>query len=272
MVEISEKNLAFAAIGVSVMGIAIAFMQASHLGLLSTVILAIGGIGAAISYGLFQAGYIIMPMITSRLGVKEIMAEGYVIPPSQNVVLRNVGGIFYATKFLSAKFYEAATVGEEETTTAYMDLWERAMENIKFPMKFNLICYPEDIVKYRERIETERARAQLRLGKEKEKERPDPLAIDKWEREIAMLNEKLARLTAGERPMGVLMYVSTTGVGVSEKAAIAAAERQANEIRSTVANALNLEISPIDGEDMKKCFKWEFFIPPEPKKFLEVVG
>ena len=116
-------------------------------------------------------------------------------------------------------------------------------------------------------MQTDRAGAQIKLGKEKEKPNPDALTIDKWEREIDRLNDMLSRLTSGEKPMGTLMYIATTGVGVSEDAAIAQAKKQVDEVRSTVANALNIEIVPLKGEDMKKCFKWERAIPPEPKDF-----
>ena len=37
---------------------------------------------------------------------------------------------------------------------------------------------------------------------------------------------------------------------------------QAKEVASVISNALNAEAVPLVGEDMKKCFEWEFAIPP----------
>jgi len=270
MVELTERNAALAAIGLCLFATAITFMNLSSLGgIFGVILIIIGVLGMAATYVLFTMGYAVMPFMTSTLGVSDLLGNGYKIPPSQDVVIRNVGGIYHATMYMSARFYEAATSEvEEEMTVAYMDLWERALAGIKFPFKFCLISFPEDIAKYRENLETQRYAATIKLGKEREKPNPDALTIDKWEREIARLNAMLARLTAGEKPMGAVMYVATTGIGVNEAAAIAAAQRQVGEIRSTVANALNLDIKVVKGEDLKRCFTWEFYIPPDRAEFV----
>jgi len=270
MVELTERNAAIAAIGLSGFGAVMAFMNMGPLGgLLAIALVAIGVAGAGVSYASFAMGYLVMPLITTTLKVSEQMGNGYKLPASQDVVLRGIGGVYQATSYMSARFYEAASSeAEEAQTTAYMELWERALSNIKFPFKLSLITYLEDIAKYREDIETQRYASTIKLGKEKEKPNPDALVIDKWEREIARLNQMLARLTSGEKPMAAVMYVVTTGVGVNEEAAVAASRRQVGEIRSTVANALNIEIKPVKGEDLKRCFRWEYYIPPDRKEFL----
>jgi len=40
---------------------------------------------------------------------------------------------------------------------------------------------------------------------------------------------------------------------------------QANELKANFSNTLNVEITNLSGEDMKKCFEWEIAIPPAPK-------
>jgi len=214
---------------------------------------------------IYKVGFMILPLITKILKVTEIRAGGFEIPPSQDVILKNVGGLYYATMFLYGRFYESAAVGVQEEQASYMDLWERAVASIKFPFKFCIMTYIEDILKYREDIETKRAAAQLRLGREREKPRPDPIMIDKWEREVARQNEMLARLSAGEKPMGTIMYITTTAIGASPEAAIAAVKAQANELKANFSNTLNIEITTLTGEDMKKCFEWEVAFPPTPK-------
>jgi hypothetical protein len=211
-------------------------------------------------------------MVTKFLKVTEIRAGGYEIPPTQDLIIKNVGGIYYASIFLYARIFEApvtagaaevARITEEESP--YMDLWERAISNIKFPFKTCMLLYVEDLTKYREEIQTKRATAQLRLGREKEKPNPDPLVIDRWEREITRQDELLAKLASGEKPMGLVTYLVTTALGVTKEAAAAQVKTQANELRSVVSNALNLDMVVLTGEDMKKCFDWEFAIPPTPK-------
>jgi len=274
MVDLSEKNIALGSLALCVLSLSVVFMSSNVIGsILTIVFLVLAVLGALLAYAAFQAGYLVMPYITKFLGVTEIVAGEYKIPPSQDVVVRNVGGLYQASVYLVAKVHEAASVGGGEMeSTAYMDLWERSLSTLKFPMAYNMIVFLEDIVKYREQVETERASAQIKLGKEREKPRPDALVIDKWERELAKQDEKLAKLTSGEKPMGLLTYVVTTGVGVNDAAAIAAAKKQANEIRSTVANALNVDIRSTSGEDLRKCFYFDHFLPPDPKDLVSMIG
>jgi len=268
--EISETYAAYGAIGLAIFVAAIAFMSMSSIGgLLAIAILVICSVGGAVTYLSFRFGYLVMPMVTKLLGVSEMLGNGYHIPPAQNVVLKNVNGTYHATMFMSARFYEQAiATAQSEQTTSYMDLWERALSGIQFPFKYCLLTFLEDIAKYREDIETKRYSATLKLGKEQEKPTPDALVMDRWQREIDKMNAMLTRLTEGEKPMGVVMYAATTGIGVNEEAAIAAAERQVMDIRSSIANALNVEIKQVKGEDMRRCFIWEYFVPPERNEFL----
>jgi hypothetical protein len=78
--------------------------------------------------------------------------------------------------------------------------------------------------------------------------------LDRLEKEVAMWEAQLSRITSGERPMGLISYAMTTGVGVTKDAAVAVAKNQAAELKTLLSNALNVEISYLIGEDMKKCF------------------
>ena len=47
---------------------------------------------------------------------------------------------------------------------------------------------------------------------------------------------------------------------------------QAAEIKTLLSNALNIEISYLYGEDMKKCYEMEYMVPPtvkEAENFVE---
>ncbi|VVC71893.1 Uncharacterised protein [uncultured archaeon] len=229
----------------------------------------IGVLGIGVVYASFMMGHMVMPAITGFLKVSENVGSGYRIPPSQDVVVKDMGGVYHATVYMAVRFYESSSAeAEAPMSSTYLDLWERGLAGVKFPFKFCLITYLEDLAKYRESVEDKRFAATYQLGKAREVDRPDALTIDKWEREIARMNSMLERLAEGEKPMGAVQYAVTTGIGVNEGAAIAAAKRQVGEIRATVANALNVEIKPLKGEDMKRCFVWEQYVPSERAEFL----
>jgi hypothetical protein len=261
---INEKTVAAASLGVALLSLLFA-LSASGLGDLRIVAIIACAFFLLMDAVIYQVGFVILPFVTKFLKVREIRVGGFEIPPSQDVVLKNVGGVYYATAFLYGKFYESAVAGVQEEQSTYMDMWERAVASMDFPFKFCVITYLEDLLKFREDVETNRAAAQLRLGKEREKPRPDAITIDKWEREVARQNEMLTRLSSGEKPLGTIMYVMTTAIGVSPEAATAAVKGQANELKATFSNALNVEILSLKGEDMKKCFDWEVAIPPTLK-------
>jgi hypothetical protein len=265
LLELSERNAAYAAMGAAAFAAGVSLMATTTVGSLASVgLAALGGLGIALSYFLFSFGFMAMPFITKFLHVSEDMGGGYRIPPTQDAVVRNFGGAHQATIFMSAKFYEAgANEGESQVSAAYMELWERALSGVRFPFKYCLITYLEDMAKYREDIETKRYAATLKLGKEREKPNPDALTIDKYEREVARMNAMLTRLAEGEKPMGAVMYAATMGIG-----AIEAARRQVSEVRSSVANSLNVEIKALKGEDLRRCFMWEHYVPPDMKEFL----
>ena len=257
---INDKTIAAAALAIAFLAMMLA-LQTTGLGILQLVIVMLCFILMIFDAIIYEVGFIVLPLITKILKVREVRTGGFEIPPSQDVILKNVGGVYYAAEFLYARLFESATVGVQEEQSSYMDLWERAVSSINFPFKFSLLCYVDNILKFREDVETNRAAAQLKLGREREKPRPDAITIDKWEREVARQNELLARLSSGERPLGSLMYILTIAVGVSPEAATAAVKAQANELKATFSNSLNVEITELKGEDMKKCFEWEVAFP-----------
>jgi hypothetical protein len=263
-IGINDKTIAATAIGITFLAVLMS-IQANIPGVYKILVIGLCILALVLNAVVYQVGFIILPFVTKILKVREIRSGGFEITPSQDVILRNVGGVYYAAQFMQAKLYESASAGVQEEQSSYMDLWERAVASVDFPFKFCVLTHLDDIIKFREDVETKRAAGQLRLGREREKPRPDAITVDKWEREIAKQNELLVRLSSGEKPLGVLMYLMTLAVGVSPEAAIAAVKGQANELKATFSNALNVEIVDLRGEDMKKCFDWEVAFPPTLK-------
>ncbi|MEW6036586.1 MAG: hypothetical protein AB1529_08300, partial [Candidatus Micrarchaeota archaeon] len=98
------------------------------------------------------------------------------------------------------------------------------------------------------------------------------LRIDKYEREVAIWDNQLTKLIKGVKPMGVIAYAQTTAVGTSKEAAVASARAQANELRTVLANALNVEVVLLSGDEMLKCFEWEKFFPTTTQELEESVS
>jgi hypothetical protein len=168
--------------------------------------------------------------------------------------------------------YKSVTERSAEENMIYVDSFERAIAQIKFPVKIGTVLFAREIGKYKEDIETKKYVAVQRLQREREKAEPDPITIDRLEKEIAMYEQQLARISAGERPLGLIAYAMTTGTGITKEAAVAVAKNQAAELKTLLANALNVEVTHLYGEDMKKCYEMEAMIPPttkEMEKFIE---
>jgi len=224
------------------------------------------------SFMVYKYGYFIIPLVTTGARVVEVREGGYEIPPAQDAVLREVKGVYYASRFLLVKIYESMTEKNEEEKLQYTEFFERAITGVKYVTKFSMLVYVKDLTKYREQIETRRMEAQLRLSREMEKPEPDVLKVDRFEREKQMWEAQLQRLISGVRPMGSVCYVMTTATGVTKDAALSSSKVQANELRATISNALNVEVMLLSGEEMKKCFDWEFFLPPTVKELEEQIS
>ncbi|MFH1471041.1 MAG: hypothetical protein ABIF01_04795 [Candidatus Micrarchaeota archaeon] len=266
MPEISTKYYAYGCMGVGVFCIVLAMNNQ-----LNIITAPLAGLFVMGSLAIYKYGYILVPLITKGLRIVEIR-DGYEIPPGQEAIVKKVGGTYYASAFLFVRIYESVTDKTMDENQVYTEYFERAISSVKFVAKFSMMVYVKDLTKYRENIETKRAEAQLRLAREKEKSEPDVLRIDKFEREVAMWDGQLARISTGVKPMGAITYIMTTAQGVSKEAAIAAALNQGSELRATVSNALNCEVNLVTGEEMRKCFEWEFFLPSSEKEVEEAVA
>ncbi|MEW5996653.1 MAG: hypothetical protein AB1657_03595 [Candidatus Micrarchaeota archaeon] len=261
---VTEKQLAYGSAGVGLFGALMAL--ASGGGALSILAALLAGLGSIFAILFLKYGYILVPLLTQRTNTLLITDTGYEIPPSQDVIVKKVGNLYYSSAFLGIRVFESATEKSLEQNIAYNEDFERAISNIKYVAKVSYMLYAEDIGEERKKIETKKAEAQLRLAREREKTEPDVLRIDKYEREVAMWDEQLTKLTKGLRPMGVLAYAMTTASGVSKEAATAAVRAQARELKVTLSNALNVQVEQLAADQMLKCFEWEKAMPPTPRE------
>lgn len=229
------------------------------------------GMGSLLGLLFWRYGYLFIPLITERTKIVMVTDTGYEIPPSQDVIVKNVNGVFYASAFLGIKIFESATEKSAEENLAYTQFFERAISNIKYVTKVAYILFVEDVGEKRKLIETKRAEAQLRLARERDKPQADVLRMDKLEKEVQVRDAELTRLIKGVKPMGIIAYAQTTATGLSKDAAMAVARTQANELRTVLANALNVEVVNLSGDEMLKCFEWEKFFPVTVQELEESV-
>jgi hypothetical protein len=268
--QISTKHVALFTLGLGIIIFIIGFAQ--PILPLKPIVLIVAAICMPISLAIWKYGYVILPIITRKANVVEVHDAGYEVTPAQDAIVKKVGNQYYASVFLHIKMYKSVTERSAEETMVYVDSFERAIAQIKFPVKVGTVLFAREIGKYKEDIETKKYVAVQRLQREREKAEPDPITIDRLEKEIAMYEQQLARISAGERPLGLIAYAMTTGTGITKEAAVAVAKNQAAELKTLLANALNVEVTYLYGEDMKKCYEMEAMIPPttrEMEKFIE---
>jgi len=265
----SAKTYTYAAIAVGFIGGLFSLIGGG--GLLSIL----GGLlafsGSVLGVLFWKYGYIMIPLITERTKIVMLSDLGYEVPPSQDCIVKNANGVYYATAFMGLKIFESATEKTTEETMSYNQFFERAIPNIKYVTKVAYMLYVEDVGEKRKTIETKRAESQLRLARERDKSQPDVLKIDKYEREVAIWDSQLTKLIKGVKPMGVIAYAQTTATGLSKDAATAQVRSQANELKTVLANALNVEVVILTGDEMMKCFEWEKFFPTSPQELEESV-
>lgn len=263
--ELTTRYWAYAAMGVGALVFIATFTLPGTI-TLAPFAAVFAALTTVASFILWKWGYILVPYFTKRSNIIEIHDSGYELTPAQDAIIIKVGDNYYASVFLHIKMYRSATEKTAEENVIYVDAFERAIAQIKYPIKIGTVLFAKEISKYREDLETKRYEAQLRLQREREKSEPDILSLDRLEKEVAMYEAQVSRIATGERPMGLIAFVMTTGIGITKDAAVAVAKNQAAEVKTLLANALNIEISYLYGEDMKKCYQMEYMIPPTIKE------
>lgn len=267
---VDVKYFSYGAAGLCMIGALGSFLGMTNgaIAIVSGILCVLGAVGAV---ALYKYGYVLVPLILQRGNVVQIMEGGFEIPPANDVILKNVNGIYYASKYLGVRIYESASEKSMDENIVYSEYFERAISSVKHVTKFAIMVYMKDISEHRSRIETKHAEAQLRLARERDKPDPDVLKLDRYEKEVAMWENQINKLTRGIKPMGVISYVMTSAVGVSKEAATAAASAQANELKATISNALNVQVDLLTGDEMLRCFQWEVMIPPTPQELEQAV-
>ncbi|MGC8710344.1 MAG: hypothetical protein ACP5RF_01915 [Candidatus Micrarchaeia archaeon] len=259
----------------SIMVALLALLQAGSFGAFMIPIVVISVLAILLILLINYADFLLFPLITIILNMKIVPAKNYYIPKHQNCVIKNVNGLYYATGYLTANLYnyiftmEQAEENEDMKLSEAPSKWERLMMSIKFPFKYNLIVFSQDIQEYRETLEGKLGLLEFKLSKEMSSQNPSQMGIDDLQRQIRVTQAKIDRLSMGEKPVQSLMYIETVAVGVSEKAAIDSLSNQLNQLQ-VVFNALDINIMRVVGREVYLLFKFNYFVPTTTNELMSL--
>ncbi len=213
------------------------------------------------------ADFVIFPLVARIIGITFQPAKDYTIVKGQDAVVKNVGGLFYATGFITGNLFSYSFKEEEvesdveEKMTLAPENWERAIMSISFPFKFHVLSVGRDVQKIRDELEGRRSYQEFQLSRTLQNEKASvETAVTDIRRKIGIIQARIDRISAGEKPISSVMYFETTAVGVSEKAALDTLSLQIKQLQVAMSS-LNLQLSRIAGRELYSLFKFNFAVP-----------
>jgi len=162
---VDVKYFSYGAAVLALVGAMGSFVGASN-GILAVISGVLCLLGAAGAVAFYKYGYVLVPLMLQRGNIVQLMDGGFEVPASNDVVLKNVSGVYYASKYLGVRIYESASEKSTEENIVYSEYFERAISSVKYVTKFAIMVYMKDISDHRSRIETKHAEAQLRLARQ----------------------------------------------------------------------------------------------------------
>jgi hypothetical protein len=220
----------------------------------------------AISMLLWKYGYILVPFFTSAANVIEVRG-GYNIPPTRDCITKRAGGGYYASKFLEIQFYESMIDKDDLGKSSMIESFEKSLASLKNVLKISLLVSAVDLTKHIDKIKTKRSSAESR----RRRLPPNSEEIVRLDREIAMWNRQLERITRGDRSLEIIAFAQSTAFGVTREEAISKVRRQAKEARTILSSTLGADVSELLDTDMIKCFEWSYFIPADSEQMRDEV-
>ncbi|MGC8675958.1 MAG: hypothetical protein ACP5T3_00365 [Candidatus Micrarchaeia archaeon] len=268
-----DANTIFYLATCSIIAILVAMASAAYGS--AAIIVAVLAILAILAFFIINyADFLLFPLFTTILNIKQIPAKDYYIPKANNAIIKYVNGVYYATGYLTANIYnyvftvEQIQEGEETLLAEGPNNWERIVQNITFPFKYDIVCFAEDLQKYRDELEARRGALEFQLSREMSSTTPSQLTIEDLQRRINIIQTRIDRLSSGERPINALMYIESTAVGVSEKEALDSLSSQLDHLQ-TVFGGFDLSITRVVGRELYSLFQFNYALPGEQELELE---
>ncbi len=243
-----------------------AIVMASAFKAVSIVVIAMAVFTMAMLAMINWSDYVVFPAVTKLLGITFQPAGGYKIISDQSAIVKNAGGIFYATGYVTANIF-AFTFKEEfveenvgDQLVQASERWERAIRAITFPFKFHVVSASRDVQKVREEIEWKRSYQEFQLSRAQQSGGTSESVMIDINRKMRITQAQLDRISQGEKPISTLMYMETTAYGVSEKAAVDMLTTQINQLQIAFTS-FDLSLERVQGREIYTLFNFNFLLP-----------
>ena len=257
---IENRSMTLAALGGGLLSVILATIS------FNAIFAVLASIFFAVALVVWKYGYLIIPFFTSAANIVEVRG-GYEIPQTRDCILKKSGSGFYATKFLEVRHYESTVDKSTGDKASMIESFEKALASLKNVVKISLLVSAVDLTKHIEEIKAKRSSAETK----RRRLPPNSEELVRLDREIAMWNRLLDRITHGDRPLEIASYVQTTAYGVTREEALSKVRRQSKEIQTIVSSTLGADVVELLDQDMLRCFEWEFFIPAEAEQLRDEV-
>lgn len=248
------------------MAILMILVQLALLGALILYPNAIVAIAAVFSFvfaaAVWRFGFILKPIIARHAHLIEGFGK-YEMPPSQDVIVKKNGNKYYATAYLLVRFTQSAAEKTPDQIYVMRQSYERALSSMNQVYKIsNMVC-PIDLTPHVDKIKERRSKAESRMSEiiSLPASSNTGAEIALLKREIESCEKQLGKIQSGERPMQVLNFAMTTASSHSKDDAISQVRQQAAEIKTVVSSTLDTEVLQLAGDDLKRCFEWEYMLP-----------
>lgn len=261
-----EEGIMYLAFSMVIMLMALAFIPSVGKGIISILALVVVAIGILVVLMLNFADFLLVSLVFGYLGITIEPAQSYKIIKSQNAIVKEVNGLSYATGYVAVNLFDYAfklerpPEDEEQKMLLAPETWERAVMNIGFPFKFHVISTGLDVQKVRDEFEGKRSYQEFQLSRAFQSTSNNEVVITNIQRKLNVIQAQIDRISIGEKPIATIMYIETTAIGVSEKAALDALTQQINDIRVSFSS-MDVDMNRVMGRELYNLFNFSFALP-----------
>lgn len=261
-----EEGIMYLAFCLVVMLISLSLIPYIGRGIIAIFVLFIIIIGVVVILMLNFADFLLVSLVFGTLGITFQPAQGYTIVKEQNAIVKNVNGLFYATGYITANLF--AYTFKQETPEEEQDVkmitapenWERAVMNLGFPFKYHVLSMGLDVQKVRDEFEGKRSYQEFQLSRALQSQSSNDVTITNIQRNINIIQRKIDRISQGEKPVATIMYIETTAIGVSQKAALDALAQQIDGMQIALSS-MDVDLARVSGREMYTLFNFNFSLP-----------
>jgi len=131
--------------------------------------------------------------------------------------------------------------------------------SISFPFKFHVLSSGLDIQSQRDELEGKRSYLEFQMSRAMQSGSANDVVITDLQRKINVVQAKMDRISQGEKPIATVMYVETTAVGVSERAAQDQLSAQIKQLQIALSS-LDVQLLRVVGRELYTLFKYNFML------------